>query len=83
MWLVWVGVTLLALRLLGVGPFVEMSRWWIAAPFLLALFWFEIVEARFGFSKKKAMDEMAKAKERRIKQAFEQGEAGRRFRRRF
>jgi small Trp-rich protein len=82
MWLVWIGVVVLALRLLGVEPFADMSRWWIALPFLLALFWFEVVEARLGFNKKRAMDEMAKAKERRIKQAFEQGEAGRRYRRR-
>jgi small Trp-rich protein len=83
MWLVWVGVVLLVLRLLGVAPFDAMSRWWIVLPFGVALFWFEVVEARLGFNKRKAFDEMDEMRKRRIKQALEQDEAGRRHRRRF
>ena len=41
MYLVWTGAFLVALKLLQVGPFAELSWWWVFAPLALALVWFE------------------------------------------
>ncbi|HUN90764.1 MAG TPA: TIGR04438 family Trp-rich protein [Burkholderiaceae bacterium] len=83
MWLVWLGVVLLALRWLGLLGLDRVSLWWIALPFLAALFWFEVVERRFGFDRKKAFDEIDAAKKKRIQDALDQDRAARRYRRRF
>ena len=83
MWLVWLGTILLIGRFLGLLGLDRISAWWIALPFGIALFWFEIVERRLGFDKKKAFDEMEAQKKKRIQAALAQDAAGRRFRRRF
>lgn len=70
MWLLWVGVALLLLKLIGIGPFAEMSWWWVALPLVLAFIWFEVFERRLGLDKKKAFDELERAKQERIKKAF-------------
>jgi small Trp-rich protein len=71
MWLLWVGVVLLLLKLIGIDPVAQWSWWWISAPFILALIWFELFEKRLGLDKKKAYDELEKAKKERIKKALE------------
>jgi small Trp-rich protein len=78
MWLLWLGVALLVLKLLGVSVFAELSWWWVSAPFVLALIWFELFEKRLGLDKKKAFDELERAKQERIKRALERGKRGRR-----
>ena len=83
MWLIWVGLVLLAVRLLGWLGLDRVSWWWVGLPFLLALFWFEVIERRLGFDKKKAFDEIEKARKLRIKTALERDAAGSRYRRRF
>ena len=70
MWLVWIGVALLVLHLMGIGPFATMKWWWWALPFALALVWFEVIERTFGLDRKKGFDEMDKAKRKRILQAL-------------
>ncbi len=70
MWLVWIGVALLVLHLIGIGPFATMKWWWWALPFALALVWFEVIERTFGLDRKKAFDEMDRAKRKRIRKAL-------------
>jgi small Trp-rich protein len=82
MWLVWLGVAMLGLRFLGVLGLDRISAWWIALPFMIAFFWFEIVERRLGFNRRKAFDEMEEQKKKRIKEALERDETGARLRRR-
>lgn len=78
MWFLWVGVALIALKLLEISVFTNLSWWWISAVFALALLWFELVERRLGLDKKKAFDEMEAHKKKRIKDALEANRARRR-----
>jgi small Trp-rich protein len=79
MWFLWVGVALIALKLLEVhSVFTNLSWWWISAVFFLALLWFELIERRLGLDKKKAFDEMEAHKKKRIKDALEANRARRR-----
>jgi small Trp-rich protein len=71
MWLVWVGVAFIVLKLLDFSFMTEISWWWVVPPFAAALFWFEIVERRLGMDKKKAFDEIEKHKKLRIQRALE------------
>ena len=45
MWLIWLGVALIALKLLEISVFATLSWWWITVPFVLAFLWFEPVAA--------------------------------------
>jgi small Trp-rich protein len=78
MYLLWIGVAFIILKVLEVGPFAELSWWWVVTPLALAYIWFEIFERRLGLDKKKAFDEMDKHKQKRIKQALEVSKKGRR-----
>ena len=71
MWLIWIGVALIVLKVLNVSVFGEVSWWWIVLPFGLGFLWFELVEKRLGLDKKKAHDEIEKAKKERIKKRLE------------
>ena len=71
MWLIWVGVALIVLKLLDISVFAEMSWWWVTIPFAVAFLWFELVERRLGMDKKKAFDEIDKIKKLRIERALE------------
>jgi small Trp-rich protein len=71
MWLLWVGVALIILKVLEISVFATLSWWWITLPFVLALIWFEVFEQRLGLDKKKAFDEMEAHKKKRIKDALE------------
>jgi len=71
MWLVWGGVALIILKALDVSVFGELSWWWVSVPFIVGFAWFELVEKRLGLDKKKAFDEMDKAKQDRIKKRME------------
>jgi len=77
MWLLWVGVALIILKVLEISVFATLSWWWIAAVFAAAMFWFEVVERRLGLDKKKAFDEMEAHKQKRIKDAQEANKARR------
>jgi small Trp-rich protein len=76
MWLLWLGVALLVLKLLDV-PYVGMlSWWWVSLPFVLAFIWFEVFERRLGLDKKKAFDEIDKAKTERVRKQLERDKRG-------
>jgi small Trp-rich protein len=71
MWLLWVGVTLLVLKLLDFWIFGELSWWWVALPFVAAFVWFEAFERRMGWDKKQAFDEIDQAKAKRIREQLD------------
>jgi len=72
MWLLWVAVVALLLWYFDIGFMGQISGWWIAALFGLALIWFEVVERRLGLDKKAAFDELDRAKKKRIERQMEQ-----------
>jgi small Trp-rich protein len=80
MWLIWLGVVLIVLKVLEISVFATMSWWWIVLLAVVAFVWFEFVERRLGLDKKKAFDEYDEAKKRRIEQALESNKARRRGR---
>ena len=75
MWLLLVGLLLLVSKLLDLGPLAELSWWWVLLPFVLTLIWWEVFERRLGLDKKKAFDELEKAKQERIARALERDKA--------
>jgi small Trp-rich protein len=83
MWLVWLGLALVVAKYLGILGLDSVSWWWVLLPLGVAAFWFEIVERRLGLDRKKAFDEIDKAKQRRIKEALERDHATARRRRFF
>lgn len=78
MWLIWLGVALIVLKVLEISVFAEMSWWWVTVPFAVAFLWFELVERRLGMDKKKAFDEIDKIKKLRIERALEADKARKR-----
>lgn len=77
MWLIWLGVVLIVLKVLELGPFAEMSWWWIVLVGAIAFVWFEFIERNLGLDKKKAFDEIDKVKKLRIQRALEANKARR------
>ncbi len=71
MWFVVIGVILLLLKWLELGPVATWSWWIVLAPFALALVWFEVLEPLLGLDKKKAHSELDKIKEERIKKSLQ------------
>ena len=81
MWLIWLGVALIVLKMLEIGVFVAVSWWWVLLPLVLAFVWFEFIERRLGLDKKKAFNEYDENKKRRIERALEANKARGRGRR--
>lgn len=81
MWLLLVGLLLLVSKLLDFGPLGSLSWWWVVLPFVAAFIWWEFFERRLGLDKKKAFDEIDKAKKDRIARALERDNARRSSRR--
>ena len=75
MWLIWVGLVLIVLKVLEVSVFATMSWWWIVLIAAIAFVWFEFIERRLGLDKKKAFNEYDETKKRRIEQALEANKA--------
>jgi len=48
------GAVLIALKLLGIGPFLDLSWWWVLSPLVAAFVWFEFLERPLGFDRRKA-----------------------------
>jgi small Trp-rich protein len=69
--LVWIGGLLVLLKFFEIGPFANVSWIWILVPLGIAFVFFEVLEPMFGLDKKKAHDELQKAKERRVKQQLD------------
>jgi small Trp-rich protein len=71
-------VVLSLLRYFEIGPVANLSWWWIAGLFGVAFLWFEFFERMLGLDKRRAHDEMDKAREDRVKKAFEKKPGSRR-----
>lgn len=63
-------VALSVLRYFEVGPFAELSWWWIGGLFLIAFIWFEFIERMLGLDKRKAHEQLEKARQERVQKAF-------------
>lgn len=72
MWMLWIAVVALLLWYFDIGFVGQISGWWIAALFGIAFIWFELFERRLGWDKKRAFDELEKAKKERIKKNMEE-----------
>ena len=66
MWLLFVAVVLLGLKLGAIGPFATLSWWWISIPLGLAFLWWEIVDPWLGLSQKRAVREMDERRTARV-----------------
>lgn len=62
---------LTALRYFEFGPFANLSWWWIIGLMVVAFIWFEFIERILGLDKKSAHDKLDKAREDRVKKAFD------------
>ncbi|HEX2605512.1 MAG TPA: TIGR04438 family Trp-rich protein [Oxalicibacterium sp.] len=63
-------VVLAVLKYLEVGPLVNLSWWWIAGLFLVAFIWFEFIERMLGLDKRKAHEQLDKARRERVNKTF-------------
>ena len=64
MYFLGLGVILLAMKYLEIGPVANWSWWWVLSPFALAVAWWAWADAS-GYTKRKAMereDERRKAR---------------------
>lgn len=59
------------LRFFEIGPFANISWWWVAGLFVLAFIWFEFIEKMFGLDKRKAAEQLEKARRERVKKTFQ------------
>lgn len=59
------GVVLLALKYLEIGPVAAWSWWWILAPFALAVAWWSWADSS-GYTKRKAMEREDAKRQARI-----------------
>ena len=60
-----IGIIMLALKYLEIGPVALWSWWIVLAPFALAVAWWSWADAS-GYTKKKAMDRENARKQARI-----------------
>lgn len=63
---------LTALKYFEIGPFTNMSWWWITGLMFVAFIWFEFIERMLGLDKRKAHDESEKLRKERVRKEFEQ-----------
>lgn len=66
-----IAIVLLAiLRFFEISIFADLSWWWIAGLFVVAFLWFEYFERMLGRDKRKAHEQLEKAREDRVKKTF-------------
>lgn len=65
MYLLGIGIALILLKYLEIGPVAAWSWLWVLAPFGLAVAWWSWADAT-GYTKRKAMDRMDKRKQERL-----------------
>jgi small Trp-rich protein len=70
MFLIFVIAALSALRYFEVGPFAQLSWWWIIGLMVVAFIWFEFIERMLGLDKRKAHEQLEKARNDRVKTTF-------------
>jgi small Trp-rich protein len=65
-----IGTALLILRAAEIGPFAELSWWWVALPFITITLWWAFADAT-GITQRKAMDKMEERKVKRRERDME------------
>ncbi|MDR7376666.1 small Trp-rich protein [Rhodoferax ferrireducens] len=65
-----IGIVLLALKYLAMGPVAEWSWWVVLSPFGLAMVWWWWADAT-GYTKRKVMEREDKRKQARIDKSRE------------
>ena len=70
MWFVVVGVLLVLMKWLEIGPVVDWSWWGILVPFPLAVAWWAFADAS-GMSKRREMDKVERKRQERRRKAFD------------
>ena len=63
-------VVLSILRYFEIGPFANLSWWWIGGLFAVTFIWFEFIERMLGLDKRKGHEALDKARQERVKKAF-------------
>jgi small Trp-rich protein len=63
-------VALSLLRYFEIGPFADISWWWIAGLVAVAFIWFEFIEKMLGLDKRKANEQLEQARKERVRKAF-------------
>lgn len=63
-------VLLSILRYYEVGPVADLSWWWIIGLFGVAFLWFEFGERILGLDKRKAHEQLEKARKERVTKTF-------------
>lgn len=65
MYFLGLGIILLLLKYLEVGPLAALSWWWVLTPFALAVVWWAWADAS-GYTKRKAMERENERRQDRI-----------------
>lgn len=55
MYLLGLGLVLLVMKYLALGPIADLSWWWVLTPFALAVAWWAWADAS-GYTRRKAME---------------------------
>ncbi|MES2027227.1 MAG: TIGR04438 family Trp-rich protein [Pseudomonadota bacterium] len=63
-------VLLTVLKYFEVGPLADISWWWIVGLIAVSFIWFEFIERMLGLDKRKAHEQLDKARKERIKKTF-------------
>lgn len=63
-------VALVALKYFEVRFFTTLSWWWVAGVAAAAFLWFEFFERLLGLDKRRAFEQLDKAREDRVKEMF-------------
>jgi small Trp-rich protein len=53
MYVVWLALILIGLKVAEIGPLADLSWWWVLMPLGVAFVWFEWLEKLFGFDKRR------------------------------
>jgi small Trp-rich protein len=76
--LLWIGLLLVLLKWLEIGPFATLSWWWVLAPLAGAAVWFEGLEKLFGRDRRQVDSvEWEKRRKDRVDHQFRQQETRR------
>lgn len=65
MYFVGLGLLLMAMKYMEMGPVAAWSWWWVLFPFALAVAWWSWADAS-GYTKKRAMERENQRKQHRI-----------------
>lgn len=70
MYLLGIGIILLALKYLEIGPVALWDWWWVLSPFGLAVIWWAFADWS-GYTKRKAVEREDGRKQKRINKSRE------------